>query len=62
MNHPKGKVIQPHIHKEVKREVKYTQETLILRSGKLRVDFYSEDQAYLKSRVLEGGDVILLIK
>lgn len=62
MNHPKGKVIQPHIHKVVKREVKYTQETLILRSGKLHVDFYSEDQVYLESRTLVGGDVILLIK
>jgi len=62
MSHPTGKVIQPHVHKKVQREVHYTQETLFIRRGKLQVDFYSEDQEYLESRVLEAGDVILLIK
>ena len=62
MNHPTGKEIQPHVHKKVQREVHYTQETLFIRRGKLQVDFYSEDQEYLESRVLEAGDVILLIK
>lgn len=60
MNHPKGKVIQRHKHNAVKREVHYTQEVLILKKGKLKVDFYDEELAYLESRVLEAGDVILL--
>lgn len=62
MNHPKGKEIQPHIHKKVQREVHFTQETLFIRKGKLQVDFYSDEQAFLESRILEAGDVILLIK
>ena len=62
MSHPTGKDIQPHVHKKVQREVHYTQETLFIRKGKLQVDFYSDDQQYLESRVLEAGDVILLIK
>ena len=62
MNHPSGKEIQPHIHKKVHREVHYTQETLFIRKGKLQVDFYSDDQKYLDSRILKSGDVILLIK
>ena len=62
MSHPVGKEIQPHVHKKVHREVLYTQETLFIRKGKLHVDFYSDDQIYLESRVLEAGDVILLIK
>ena len=62
MSHPTGKEIQPHVHKKVQREVHYTQETLFIRKGKLQVDFYSDDQQYLESRVLEAGDVILLIK
>jgi mannose-6-phosphate isomerase-like protein (cupin superfamily) len=62
MNHPSGKEIQPHVHKKVQREVHYTQETLFIRKGKLQVDFYSDDQQYLESRVLDAGDVILLIK
>jgi mannose-6-phosphate isomerase-like protein (cupin superfamily) len=61
MNHPVGKVIQPHVHNPVSREVLYTQEVLFIRKGKLRVDFYTEQQEYLESRILSAGDVILLI-
>ncbi len=60
MRHPAGKVIKPHIHNPVPREVHYTQEVLFLKKGKLRVDFYDEQQNYLESRILEAGDVILL--
>ena len=62
MSHPTGKEIQPHVHKKVQREVHFTQETLFIRKGKLKVDFYSVDQEYFESRILESGDVILLIK
>ncbi|HEX8060303.1 MAG TPA: hypothetical protein VF473_05170 [Cyclobacteriaceae bacterium] len=61
MQHPKGKVIDPHVHNPVKREVHYTQEVLLIKKGKLRVDFYTDDQVYLESRTLESGDVILLM-
>lgn len=60
MNHPAGKVIDPHVHNPVPREVEFTQEVLFLRQGKLRVDFYDNDRNYLESRILEAGDVILL--
>jgi mannose-6-phosphate isomerase-like protein (cupin superfamily) len=60
MRHPAGKVIDPHVHNPVRRSVHYTQEVLFVKSGKLRVDFYDEAQQYLDSRVLHGGDVILL--
>jgi hypothetical protein len=62
MQHPAGKIISPHVHNPVPREVQYTQEVLIIKRGKLRVDFYNEQQQYLQSRILEAGDVILLIK
>ncbi len=62
MSHPQGKVIQPHVHNPVAREVHYTQEVLLIRSGCLRVDFYSSDRDYLESRVLNDLDVILLIQ
>lgn len=61
MKHPAGKVIDPHVHNAVKREVHYTKEVLFIRKGKLRVDFYLEDQSYLESRILSAGDVILLV-
>jgi mannose-6-phosphate isomerase-like protein (cupin superfamily) len=60
MKHPAGKEIAPHVHNPVAREVHYTQEVLFIRKGKLQVDFYDEEQNYLKSRILEGGDTILL--
>jgi hypothetical protein len=39
----------------------YTQEVLVIRKGKLRVDFYDEDQIYLFSKVLAAGDIIMLV-
>lgn len=60
MNRPSGYTIQPHVHNPVVREVEYTKEVLFIKSGRVRVDFYEEDQKYLESRVLHAGDVILL--
>ncbi len=60
MRHPAGKVIDPHIHNPVRRTVHYTQEVLLIKRGRLRVDFYDEHQIYLESRILEAGDLILL--
>ena len=60
MRHPTGKLIEPHVHNPVPREVRYTQEVLFIRKGRLRVDFYDESHVYLDSRELGAGDVILL--
>jgi mannose-6-phosphate isomerase-like protein (cupin superfamily) len=60
MNRPKGYVIVPHVHNAVPREVVWTQEVLFIRSGRVRVDFYTDAKKYLESRVLEPGDVVLL--
>jgi hypothetical protein len=60
MNRPAGYVISPHVHNTVVREVQYTKEVLFIKSGRLRVDFYSDAQAYLQSAILGAGDVILL--
>ncbi|MDJ0519254.1 MAG: hypothetical protein QNJ74_24355 [Trichodesmium sp. MO_231.B1] len=62
MRHPQGKEIQPHLHNMVRREVFYTQEVLLIKEGKLLVDFYNDQQEYLESHILNKGDVVLLIK
>jgi len=62
MNHPKGKIIEPHIHNPVPRNVEYTQEVLFIKKGKIQVDFYNKKRYFLESKVLESGDAILLIK
>jgi hypothetical protein len=62
IEHPTGRLIAPHVHNPVPRKVQYTQEVLFIRKGCLRVDFYDHLQCYLRSRILEAGDVILLIE
>ena len=44
----------------VQREVHFTKEVLFIRKGKLRIDFYTNQQEYIESYMLETGDVILL--
>lgn len=60
MNRPAGYVIAPHVHNPVKRDVVWTQEVLFIKSGKVRVDFFTDGRHYLESRVVQTGDVILL--
>ena len=60
MKHPKGKVIDAHTHNIVSREVKYTKEVLVIRKGKLRVDFYDDERNYIESHIVSSGDIILL--
>lgn len=62
MHHQPGHVIQPHIHNLVIREVHFTQEVLVIKRGKLRVDFYDDNRCLLESHILEEGDVILLAR
>ncbi len=60
MHHPVGKLIEPHVHNHTVRSITYTQEVLIIKRGKLRVDFYDGGKSYLYSRILHAGDIILL--
>ena len=60
MNRAKNYVIPPHVHNAVQRDVHFTQEVLVIKSGKVRVDYYDDDRNYLESRILNQGDVVLL--
>ena len=62
MHHPVGKLIEPHVHNPVPRNVQFTQETLFIKRGQLRVDFFDTDRRYVCSRILHAGDVILLVQ
>ncbi|MDR2889622.1 MAG: hypothetical protein LBV33_07270 [Lachnospiraceae bacterium] len=61
MCHPVDKSIDAHVHNYEERIVIHTQETLIIRKGVLRVDFYLDDHSYFESWVLHAGDIILLV-
>jgi len=60
MNRPAGYEIKPHTHNLVERNIHFTLETLLVRKGRLRVDFYTDDRKFLESRELATGDVLLL--
>ena len=61
MNRPQGYTIEPHVHNPVPRNVEYTLEVLLIRKGKVQVDFYDTNLVYVDKRVLRTGDVILLV-
>lgn len=61
MKRPEGYIIEAHVHNAVPREVVYTKETLFIKSGRVRVDFYDSDKKYAGSTIVEGGDVVLLV-
>lgn len=61
MHHPTGKEIDAHVHNLVSRNVFMTQEVLLIKKGKLRVDFYDVYREYIESVVIQEGDLILLV-
>ncbi len=61
MNRPVGHHVKPHVHNRVQREVTYTQEVLFVRKGKIKVNLYDEHYKFIDSRILETGDLILLV-
>ena len=60
MKRPAGYEINPHVHVLKRYDVQYSSETLFIRKGKVRIDFYSEDGQHLSSEILTAGDVVLL--
>ena len=61
MNRPAGHRIQPHLHKPVRRSVRTTLETLFVRSGRVRIEFFGDDRRRVAETVVAAGDVILLV-
>jgi len=60
INYSKNHQIPAHVHNPVKRNVSYTLETLVVRKGKIRIDFYTQKKKYFESHIFVTGDVILL--
>lgn len=56
----KNGVIKAHFHKQIHRKITLTQEVLLIKKGKLVVNFYTTDKEYITSRELNSGDVIFL--
>lgn len=58
MMRPKGYQIAAHTHNPLQRTIVCTQEALFIQSGEVRVDFYSQEQVFLESRILVPGDIV----
>ena len=61
-NHPADYTITPHVHKPCHRQTSTTQEVLFIKSGRVRVDFFSTEQLFLQSEELHQGDWIVLFQ
>jgi hypothetical protein len=60
LNHKKGKIVERHKHKLVKREIFRTQEVLVVLQGKIQADLYNDQKEKIESIILCSGDTILL--
>ena len=60
INRPKGYFIKPHTHKNFPRKINNTSEVLFVKSGIIRVDFYSNKKKYIFSKLLKKEDLIIL--
>jgi hypothetical protein len=58
--HKKGASIKPHDHRVNSRQIHYTQETLFIKKGKVKVTIYDLNHRSVYSELLESGDIILL--
>ena len=58
MNHPTSHVIQPHLHKRRLKKVDDTVEVLIILSGVLKIDFYTESRKYIFSKLAKKNDIM----
>lgn len=53
--------IKPHEHKKIKRLIEGTSEVLIVKKGKMEASFFSDKQEFIVSKIVEEGDIILLV-
>ena len=61
MNHPTSHIIQPHLHKRRLKKVDDTVEVLIILSGVLKIDFYTESRKYIFSKIARKNDIVILL-
>ena len=60
MNHKKGYDILPHRHNKRYSKIFWTTEVIIIQDGILRVDFYDDNEKYLRSKKIYKNDIIML--
>jgi len=59
INRKKNSKVERHIHPSYERTVSQTMEFIIVRNGKLSIDFYDNNKKYLESCNVSTGDSVL---
>lgn len=59
--YPAGAEIPRHIHRPVIRSVSGTSEVLVMQTGRMILDIYSDDRSSVCSREMAQGDVVILM-
>jgi len=59
-NHPKGHEIKRHYHPSFERNLKFTNEVLIILSGLVQVDIYDDLQELISTSRLGANSVVIL--
>jgi len=57
----KGKKIEPHAHLQCERTVAKTQELIYVRRGRVKIDFYGQQQQFLRSLELASNDLTVFL-
>jgi len=57
----KGGEIEPHFHMPVTRKLVGTSEFLLLKKGRVSVDFYDDNRAFVANTIMEENDLLLII-
>ena len=61
MKHKKNYIIKPHKHNERQTRILKTTEVILLLKGILRVDFYDNSFKYLFSKIINEGNIVMLV-
>lgn len=59
--YPAGGTVHRHTHLPLERHLVGTSEVIVVRSGRCELDVYDDAHALVASRVLEAGDVMLMV-
>ena len=62
MNRNTDYEVKPHYHKNQKRIINTTSEVLIIKNGKVKINFFDSNKNIIENKILNKGDIIVFLK
>ena len=59
--YPAGGEVVRHVHRPIRRVLEGTSEVLVIREGSCEADFYDDSRAFVATRELARGDIVVLV-